>query len=137
MQYLPLFVYGTLRRGFGNYNNYLRGKVADIVPGTIKGEMFDVGAFPAVVCGEYTVVGELMYIDLADYVDTMKNCDILEGYNPDADFNMYERQIIEVNTEDGIKHAWVYIWEMTPPSNYRKVANGDWAAYYRNRQYVG
>lgn len=128
MEYLPLFVYGTLRNGLGNYNHYLRDRTADEIPGIIKATMFDIGAFPAVVCGEGTVQGELMYIKLTDYVDTMRNCDRLEGYHPDADSNMYVRQNIEVQTSEGTERAWVYVWNL-PTNRYPVVRCGDWAEH--------
>jgi gamma-glutamylcyclotransferase (GGCT)/AIG2-like uncharacterized protein YtfP len=136
MEYLPLFVYGSLREGFANYNHYLRGKVVDIVPGVIKGQMYDVGAFPAVVCGKGTVHGELMYINLADYVNTMRKCDGLEGYNPDSDYNLYCRKNIVVKAKDGTYvKAWVYIWECSA-HHYPQVIGGDWLKYYMEKHQV-
>ena len=128
MEQLPIFVYGTLRNGYGNYNHYLRDRTEKEVLGAIRGTMYDVGAFPAVVCGDGRVIGELMHIKPADYVNTMRNCDQLEGYYADADYGMYVRQKIDVVTVKGMVQAWIYIWNL-PTYGYPVVEGGDWARY--------
>ena len=35
-----IFVYGSLRTGFYNYNKYLKGKIEDAVLGKVKGKLY-------------------------------------------------------------------------------------------------
>lgn len=96
-----VFVYGTLKNGYGN-NRILRnakffGKTS------IKGnhKIVDLGPFPAVVeeeddNAEKVVIGEVFQIPDED---TMESLDMLEGY-PD----FYNRKIVE--TEYG--PCWMY-----------------------------
>ena len=78
---MKVFVYGTLRKGFGNhsllYNANFVGKA------TIKAAMYSMGYVPYVSLQTYEendlVHGEVYEIDK----DTLKRLDRLEGYRED------------------------------------------------------
>src|SRR5438094_10472984 len=87
---LPVFVYGTLRPGQGNYSRLLAGRIAAPVPATLPGHALYGRAlsFPYVVPAPgHTVVGDLV-TPLADLYDgVLDDLDWLEGYRagqPDA-----------------------------------------------------
>ena len=130
---LPVFVYGTLRRGFGNYYSFLKGTTEKEEPATMKGVMYSTGGFPAVIRGEGIVQGELMYIDKKFYNYTLNRLDMLEGYNPhDEMTSMYFRREVSVVTKTGKQvKAWAYIWNelFIPVKELIKVNNGDWADF--------
>lgn len=128
---LPVFVYGTLRNGLGNYEWCLRGRTTKEIQGTIKGVMYSAGGFPAVVPGDERVVGELMYIPDDIYKATMIDLDGLEGYDPNSPAtNMYERVVTEVTLENGEKvKAYTYHWSMGEWGIHTHLAHGDWKKY--------
>lgn len=121
---LPIFVYGTLRRGFHNYNAYLAGKIRSCYEASTDGVLYEAykDSFPSLVEGDRTVKGELMYIDDFDssYEDVLRSLDHLEGYR---DFNerdsMYiRRKRVVRNDVTGINvEAWVYIWNREVDEN--------------------
>lgn len=130
---LPVFVYGTLRAGLGNYENILRGNTVHEAPATLSGAtMLDAGGFPFVIReGEGTIIGEVMFLD-EDYLDyTMGRLDRLEGFRgPGVQGNMYEREQAQVALTDGSTvTAWVYI---TSPGfrrhtdTMKTITTGDW-----------
>ncbi len=106
-EYLPVFMYGTLRNGLRNYPHYLKGRTVKEMPATIAGRIHFAGgySFPCLVQGGGLVVGELMYINPKMYDLTMKRLDSLEqnGF-------MYNREKALVNTEKGQVKAWTYYW---------------------------
>jgi gamma-glutamylcyclotransferase (GGCT)/AIG2-like uncharacterized protein YtfP len=80
---LPVFVYGTLRHGCGNYEALLEGCTtaefsAQAEGLALYGARF---AFPyAAVREGGVVVGELMVIDPQRYDEVLRHLDMLEGY---------------------------------------------------------
>ena len=92
---LPLFVYGTLKRG--QCNNSIAGTY--IKTTTLHNHiMFDLGC-PVVIPKEgYKVIGELFYLEDFSITDRLEQ-------HPD----LYKRTIVE--TEDG--PAWCYIFQNT------------------------
>lgn len=104
----PVFVYGTLKRNHANHRIIAQDESAKCVfyDAFIKGEMFDLGQYPAVVLsGKGVVFGELWYVDSA----TLHRMDKLEGH-PDY----YKRVLVpllgaEKNTQGYV--AWVYVMQ--------------------------
>lgn len=130
----PVFVYGTLRTGHGNYRNVLEGKVTKSKEGRLPGaSMYSNGGFPYVIDEEEGegVTGELMYLDYDHIVDTMDSLDTLEGTSQlTSDYNLYNRCLRYVHVGDNkYVQAWVY---MPPESKHESVKalaqvdNGDW-----------
>lgn len=90
---MKLFVYGTLKRGFRLYQGIETG----VSEGTVKGDLFSLGSFPAIkLGGDNIVYGEVHEVDdkflpLFDMIEG-------EGY-------LYKRK--EIQTEEGVD-CWIY-----------------------------
>lgn len=139
-KYLPLFAYGTLRPGCGNYRSFLADHVIDAQDATLRGyALFTHGAFPyAVTEGGATVTGSLLTINRASYVEAFGALDQLEGYRPeDPEYSHYVRvaRVVEVPFEGfPTEPALAWIYEAGPTvdvSTMHLVAEGDWLAYRR------
>lgn len=104
-----VFVYGSLKRGFGNHGLLVGSKflgVTDTVHHVYR--MHSLGSFPAVVDTEeqhdneaHAITGELYEVDFG----TLKRLDMLEGNGC-----MYTRRLTSVyGTVGDIVEAWMYI----------------------------
>ena len=100
MKVINLFVYGSLREGFFNYNKYLDGKVIekkDAKLENMKLYHLPYKGYPALTYGEDTVFGEIMVLGEKHYDETMNAIDKMEGFisekNPE---NEYHKVIFEV-----------------------------------------
>lgn len=106
--------YGTLKRGFGNYNRLMQ--TAEFVGKCkFKGTMYSMGGFPAVsLHGDTDIHGELFDVD----DETLDRLDQLEGHP-----RWYLRQ--KVDTSNG--PAWVYTQDADQQlSNLPIVKSGIW-----------
>ena len=99
MEQYNLFVYGSLRPNFFNFEKYLEGKTLDIKPAVLKNmDLYHMPykGYPAITKGTGVVVGEI--ITVKDYDSTVKAIDIMEGFlgenNPN---NEYHKILLEVN----------------------------------------
>lgn len=140
---MPVFVYGTLRPGEGNYSWALNGRTINEQDGFLAGtSMYSNGGFPYVI--EHTegkgVTGTLVDIDPDVLNSVMSDLDSLEGTNygdevPGVgkinDRNHYNRVARLIEMKDGsMVKAWVYL----PPAEdndgimarHRYVTSGDW-----------
>lgn len=139
---IPVFVYGTLRNGLGNYQRILEGNTIHEEPATLPGAtMLDAGGFPFVIDdgGDGVVIGEVMYLnpENADY--TMARLDRLEGYRgPGKPGNMYERMTVLVKTADGTPmSAYTYIMSegfRRHAASMPVIDSGDWTARVRSNR---
>ena len=132
----PFFVYGTLRRGEGNYRR-LKGRTEAEHPATLPNHaLYGVG-LPYVIDAEgAAVVGELMFIRARHYDEVLADLDRLEGYRPGGRRCHYERVCRRVHYVDalGLERtvaAWVYqagpvVRAQLAESN--PVPGGDWLA---------
>ena len=139
----PIFVYGTLRPGEGNYNWALIGRTTNERTGFLRGtSMYTNGGFPYVIeeADGNGVVGTLVDIDIHDVKNIMECLDCLEGtHNGDEvegvgkmhRSNLYNRVLRTIEVEDGTEvEAWVYL---PPVENNERIRNsniyvksGDW-----------
>lgn len=140
MNQLPVFVYGTLRNGFGNYR-LLEGRTLKEETAFIDGAIYPVhqnGGFPCYTDRENgVVVGELMLIKPNVYDDTLRSLDMLEGYHSShINQSMYIRKIKKVRTEHGEMLAYVYVWNVTHgrPLTTEKIDSGCWKTFEKQRQ---
>ena len=96
-----IFTYGTLKRGFHNHDQWLKGAKFLLETKTVNAgyEMFpEKGVFPIVGWGNYNISGEVFVIQ----EETLRNLDVLE-----AEGTFYHR--IEVPVV-GIEYPiWMYI----------------------------
>jgi gamma-glutamylcyclotransferase (GGCT)/AIG2-like uncharacterized protein YtfP len=112
-EHLPVFVYGTLMRGFNNYR-LLEGRCDRETPAFIKGELYLVsamGGFPCLLPGDQNISGTLMDIPSYCFSDVLADLDSLEGYRAEIDSGMYLRRADTVVTATGdVRDCWVYYW---------------------------
>jgi gamma-glutamylcyclotransferase (GGCT)/AIG2-like uncharacterized protein YtfP len=134
---LPIFVYGTLLEGYGNWEYFLKGKTERVVSGFISGfDMYSVGAFPCIKHSsiDRKVYGELMYVEPELYDQVLSRVDSLEGYHKGrySKQSMYLRKKVSVRTECGdIVQAWVYVWNR-PGDLGNRIKSGSWDEYCRD-----
>ena len=108
MLQLPLFVFGTLRRGECNHH-YLDGHFDQIEPATLSDFA---RVLPLMIARESgsTVVGELYRLTPASYCQTLQGCDDLEeiprGHMIGSE---YRRIAVHVETPSAIHIAWAYV----------------------------
>ena len=124
-----IFFYGTLMQGFG-----LRER-AGIEPwirfvgyGAVRGALFDLGAYPALVAGSGTVRGEV-YACL-DPQRLLPRADALEHFDPDRPrAGEYRRETLPARLDDGRTLAvWAYVYNR-PLGAAARLPEGD----YRRR----
>lgn len=120
-----IFVYGTLRQG-GSHHHLLKDaqRLGDWASGPYY-DLIDMGAYPALVPGSGTVIGEVYRIGDG----MLPALDAYEGCPGD-----YRRE--RIHTPYG--EAWVYLWDRPAPP-VPVVAGGDWLRYLdrRDRAFSG
>lgn len=95
-----VFVYGTLKKGFGNHERLLK-ECKELGTATIEGIMFHLGAFPAISLGEPfgKIHGEVYEVSWDKLIDL----DQLEGVG----HNFYDRIEAKVHPHGAV---WTYIF---------------------------
>ncbi len=111
-EYLPLFVYGTLMPGFGNFDRLLKGNFTTTAAATVTGfQMLDLGSFPMVVMARSTnqIRGSVIWVKRIEWDKVIKSLDNLEGYP-----NFYDRVIVRARAmkKDPMKEG-AYVYEDT------------------------
>jgi gamma-glutamylcyclotransferase (GGCT)/AIG2-like uncharacterized protein YtfP len=117
-----VLVYGTLRRGHGNWKGRLDKEPLTTLP--ISGfSLWAVAGcgFPGLVVEEVSgVVCELYEVSDEQFT----GLDQLEGYNEATDSGMYVRRYLPAHD------AWIYIWNsVIDASKIEHIINGDWNDY--------
>jgi len=99
-----LFVYGTLMPGLGN-SARIEQFVRSAQPASVEGVLIDLGAFPALIPGHGLVKGVLLELE----EEALAITDLVEGYDPDTNSNLYIRKTAKIRLADGEGvTAWVY-----------------------------
>lgn len=121
-----LFVYGTLRRGCptGAHDKYLAG-AAFVAPAKIKGKLFKVSYYPALVMDEAAgwVIGEVYQLASAAQLATL---DAYEECSYSAlPEQEYQRRKVAVLTDTGESlSVWVYAYQHAS-AHLEFIASGD------------
>lgn len=114
-----IFVYGTLKEGFGNH--YLLSKAIKVSKAeTVRKYGMYQSGIPFVIKDEEstTIKGEVYLVDQT----TFKNIDRLEGHP-----SCYKREKVKVKLDnDRRATAWIYFY---PYSMGRKITNGIYKNY--------
>ena len=134
-----VFVYGTLKEGFGNHR-VLRDS-RKLCDATIEGfDMISLGAFPGIITGSDTIYGEVY--EVTD-TSVMRGLDSLEGHRGNDDpSSMYYKKLCtyKVETKTNEKtlpndnektgQALVYVYNLKGPygsnGNLAKVSPARW-----------
>ena len=130
-----IFVYGSLRTGFYNYDKYLKGKVKDAKLGKVKGKLYHMPhkGYPALLEGEDVVIGEVMTVK--NFEEVMIPMDEMENYYGANDSrNEYNRIVMDVELENGeTESCYCYYYAMNDEEVFNKnsiyIKNGDWANF--------
>lgn len=129
--HLPVFVYGTLRPGHGNYRQLLAGRTIRETPATVSGlALYGCGIPYAVPTQGATTVGALIHVDASVYAQVLHDLDSLEGYRPHRpDRSHYVRASWIVATDNGdLAEAWIYLaGPHVITDDLEPVPNNDWA----------
>ena len=112
---LPVFVYGTLRRGMGNDTLFSPYDV-EVEDDSVKGTLYVHGLPYLAEDGEFEVKGDLVWIPHHQYEECMRDLDSLEGHP-----TFYTRRTVE--TKSGVT-AWVYYYDHWLNDNFI-VESGD------------
>lgn len=117
------FVYGTLKRGYGNNRILQQSSTAQFVEEGVTApefNLYDLGSFPGVTeHGETAVHGEIWSVS---DISTKNRLDMLEGYrwNDPLD-GLYNKKTIEIND----KQVNIYLFNRQPNEN-NKIPTGIW-----------
>ena len=139
---INLFVYGSLREGFFNYNKYLDGKVKDNREAKLENMSLyhmDYKGYPAITYGEDTILGEIITINESDYESTMKAMDEMEGFisesNPENEYHKILLEVEDIHTNEKEK-CFVYFYNKDKDIDFEDKAeyipSGDWKNYMLN-----
>lgn len=141
-EYLPIFVYGTLRPGQENYDRFVLGKTTREVRAMLADHaMFVLDGYPCITedTGAGNVIGDALYLSPEHFPAVLAALDQLEGYMSGNASSPYLRVRRSVRTEEGggdepprTSLAWVYVGG--EPALLRRLAcdpvpGGDWLAY--------
>ena len=117
-------VYGTLKRGHGNYRHFLKNNKSTYL-GTTKTKpeftLYSLGGFPGIKKGGDTAV-EIEVFEIDSHL-IEEGIDNLEGYTKESnpENNFYNKEVID--TKFG--KAFIYIYNYSIDNN-RKIENGIW-----------
>ncbi len=103
-----VFVYGTLKRGECRCRLWPR-RPLQVSEATVRGALYDLGPYPALVDGPDRVAGELWTFRPEDVQPVLQRLDQVEGFYPGAKRNLYERRVVECQTDDG-RHTPAYCY---------------------------
>lgn len=109
-----IVVYGTLKPGEVNYQQYCAGKVVDTQRCTTLGQLFALPmGYPALTIGKELVHGYLLSFAQPSILDAL---DELEDYQPTREMsaNLYNRQQVKVYNLQGLSLGWAWIYLMHP-----------------------
>ncbi len=145
MSSINLFVYGSLREGFFNYNKYLDGKVIKIQEARLENmKLYHMPykGYPAIIPGNDVIVGEIMVLDVKHYEDTMCAMDKMEGFisenNPENEYHKVILEVENLNTKQK-ENCYVYFYNKDRDSFFESSAvylpNGDWKEHMLSRNF--
>lgn len=135
MKAFKIFVYGTLMKGYHNYNKYLDGHVNSIKRAYVYGKMYHLPGeeCPAIVDGNERVYGQVLEGEDDDDGKVLKSVDLLEKYFGNKSTVMYERKIKEVFYEDGTSEMLdIYIFvneDYFKNHEYIYIEDGNWDSF--------
>ena len=127
MKKINLFVYGSLREGFFNYDKYLAGKVVekkDAILENMRLYHMPYKGYPAITPGNDKVLGEIMVMDE------------MEGFisenNPENEYHKIVLEVKNLQTNEKEK-CFVYFYNKDKDKVFDSesvyIPNGDWKEY--------
>jgi len=110
---VQVFVYGTLKPGEANYQQYCADQVIAIERAIALGKLFALPmGYPAMTIGTEKVQGYLLSFTSSDILIALDN---LEDYQPNRPLaeNLYNRHYIEVYHPKGAFMSWAWVYLMS------------------------
>lgn len=108
-----VFVYGTLKRGEARAAMWPYEPIR-LDTGTVRGQLYDLGAFPAMKPGSDIVSGEVRWFKADDMPLTLEVLDEIEGYRGLPD-DLYRRVVMKAQLDNGESiHSYVYLFNDEP-----------------------
>lgn len=131
---MKIFVYGSLREGFFNFDKYINTAAKKIQLGEVNGRLYAIKGkdYPALLEENGTVKGEIITLENCD----MEAMDAMENYfgenNPDNEYNKVSKEVKNLETGE-IEILDVYVYNETNPEfsyeNLIPVLSGDWKEF--------
>lgn len=141
MKNYNLFVYGSLREGFYNYEKYLKGRVLKNTPAVLhnmKLYHLPYKGYPAIISGDGDIYGEI--VEVSHYDNTVKAIDDMENFiseeNPN---NEYHKRLLEVEHLDSGKKEMCYVYYYNTDIDKKfqtesiHIPEGNWKDYMTNK----
>lgn len=122
---MKLFVYGTLLHGEPNHH-VLKGARLLYSGTKLQAKMYDTGnGYPAInLAMGSTIVGDIYEI----HDQMWSNLDDLEGYTGNPTTDLYSKELVHVQTLDGLIEVLVYTICDESMKLY-EIPSGDWKLY--------
>lgn len=132
-----IFVYGILRKGTKHDMALLLEKnSAYLGKGTVKGLMYDLDGYPALVEDEENgieIVGDIYQIN--DIVNVLDELDKFEELGPDFECpNKYIRDKIIVTYKNAHLKCWIYLANDLDTNKCEPLNTGDFLEFYTARK---
>ncbi len=120
---LRVFVYGTLKPGESNYQEYCGDRLLSAIPALIPGQLFVLPAgYPALLWEETAswVQGYLLTFVTPEALDALDQLEEYQEHGSPED-NLYQRRLLEVFADleasppalaTTLGMAWVYVMEL-------------------------
>ena len=129
---LRIFVYGTLKPGESNFEQYCADRVVATQAAIAYGALFELHlGYPAMTAGDRPVYGYLLSFTDATMLEAMDELEDFEPSRP-ADRNEYNRVEIEVFdlSRRSLGQAWVYLMslEQVKQAGGTLLASGNWTS---------
>ena len=128
-----VFVYGTLKRGECRDAQW-PCPPRRVETATTRGELYDLGPYPAFLPGDGCVGGELWTLHPKDLAQTLEVLDEIEEYNQGG-VDMYVREVVTCQRDDG-SHVSAYIYRyalpLKCPPHQRVLADDRGVAYWHS-----
>lgn len=99
-----VFVYGTLCRGQCREPCWPRRPVS-VTVGYVRGHLFDLGPYPALLPGDDWVRGECWTLREEDMPETLRVLDAIEGFAQPGEADLYQRREIDIFRSAGANEA--------------------------------
>lgn len=137
---IPVFVYGTLLKGFQNHALYVKPYQHQAIPAKIKGEIYHLPqGYPGLLQGTDDVIGAVLFFSPEEYATALAGLDELETYfgqnDPRNEYDRIEVTAVLLDTkEEMTTYVYRYLDEKYVRSLGIRVKDGDWRSYMEDRE---
>lgn len=138
-----VFVYGTLLKGWGNFQAFLSYFEPQVIEATVRGRIFWAGVKGCFPClfnlskGARDVHGQIMVIRPQSICEALRSLDRLEGYAGPGRRNHYDRVVKVAVDLKGRRHrVFTYSYPLNQLQSFveqgLEISSGSWASAMRN-----